>query len=105
MEKIVTTTFASLFLVRKDGIWRLVFATATYDTYGDTHSLRYALDGKVYECKNCHCFQRIISNASTLIKEQLELYMRYVIERNYSDISTNEWLQKLEQKSLSNTLT
>lgn len=92
-------------MVRKDNVWRLVFADATKDQYGDTRGLRYALNGKVYECKNCNCFRRISNSISNVTKEQFELYIRYVIDQNYAEVNRIAWRKQLEKKLVENTLT
>jgi len=70
-----------------------------YDSYGDTRSLRYVLDGRVYECTNLYCFQRLANDATRFTKEQFDSYISYVIERNYSDVRSIAWKQSLEEKA------
>lgn len=105
MENIVRSIFTGLYMVRKDRVWRLVFGAAIYNTYGETIALLFALNGKVYECKNSQGWRRIINNAASITKEQFDLYIKYVIDQNYSDVKMASLKQKLEQKYLANNLT
>jgi hypothetical protein len=98
MKNIISTTFIGLWMVRNGQTWRLVFGAAVYDTYGDTRSLKYALNGRVYECKNVYCFQRLANDATRFTQEQFDSYLGYVIERNYRDVRNIGWKQSLEEK-------